>query len=65
MIDVAATVEDNFRNALFHRTLCDLCADDLGGFDIAAIIGKPLVLRRSRGKRYTALVIDDLNIDVL
>lgn len=64
MVNIAATVEYDFRDALFESALSDFCTDSLSCFDVAAVVLEPLVLGACRDERYALLIIDDLRIDV-
>lgn len=64
MVNIAATVEYDFRDALFESALSDFCTDSLSCFDVAAVVLETLVLGACRDERYALLIIDDLRIDV-
>src|SRR5699024_3168929 len=64
VIDVAASVEHYFADALVHGLLADGGADLLGGLFVSAVAVKVLV-HRGRGDQGNALcVVDQLGIDV-
>ena len=64
MIDVTTAVENDFRDALLERTLCDFGTDSLRCLDVAAVVLETLVLGAGRDERDALLIIDDLRIDV-
>jgi hypothetical protein len=68
VIDVCATVEDDFLDAGLDRALgnqladCGRCSNIGTGLEVLRAV---LFQRRGSGKRAACRIVDDLNIDVL
>src|SRR5581483_11177760 len=66
VIEIAAAVEHDLLDAVFHRALGEQLADRLGRVDVGAgLLAHVFFQRRRRSQRLTLQVVDDLGIDVL
>src|ERR1700748_2306402 len=66
VIEIAATVEHDFLDAVLHRALREQLAHGLRGVDVGAGLLAHFLFQRGRGcKRLALQIVDDLRIDVL
>src|SRR5258708_2780493 len=68
VIEIAATIEHHFGDAVLDRTFREQLADGLSRIDVGAgvaALAHRLLQRRRRGQRLALQVVDDLRVDVL
>src|SRR5690242_2635565 len=66
VIEIAATVEHDFLDAVLHRAFREQLAHGLRGVDVGTSLRTHVLFhRRRRGERRALQVVDDLRIDVL